>query len=64
MDNLIVMTLLIVLVLLLVVIALHYVGAFKLRPADLPPFSDIKYAIEPSVLKQAKQDLKIGKSNS
>jgi hypothetical protein len=56
MSNLIVMTLLIVLVLLLVVIALHYVGAFKLRPADLPPFSDIKYAIEPSVLKQAKQD--------
>jgi len=56
MSNLIVMSLVVVLVLLLVLITLYLFGYFNVTPADLPPFSDIKYAIEPSVLKQAKED--------
>jgi len=50
------MFLVIVLTLLVVLIGLHYAGFFTYRPSDLPPFADIAFAIEPSVLKEAKRD--------
>jgi len=50
------MFLVIVLTLLVVLIGLHWAGFFTYTPADLPPFSDIAYAIDPSILKEAKRD--------
>ena len=56
MTNLMNTTLIIVLILLVVLIVLYYFGFLTYTAADLPPFSDLKYAIEPSVLKEAKRD--------
>ena len=56
MSKLIIVSLVVVLVLLVVLITLYYFGFFNSRASDLPPFSDISYAIEPSVKKMAKKD--------
>ena len=56
MSSVIIMFLVIVLTLLVVLIGLHWAGFFTYTPADLPPFSDIAYAIDPSILKEAKRD--------
>jgi len=50
------MALIILLVLLVVLIVMYYLGYFTYTASDLPPFSDLSYAIDPSVLKEAKRD--------
>jgi hypothetical protein len=56
MSRLIIFSLVVILVLLVVLIGLYYCGYFTTKAADLSPFSDFSYAIEPSLLKDAKKD--------
>jgi hypothetical protein len=54
--SLVTLALIILLVLLVVLIVMYFLGYFTYTAADLPPFSDFAYAIDPSVLKEAKRD--------
>jgi len=59
MSLFIILVLYIILILFVAWIVLYTEGYFSSNPSDLAPFKDFKYAIEPSLKRQAKEDYNI-----